>query len=93
MSLQPDTLLEISPLLRLQWEEAQQRHVMLYPEGMIELNDTAAAILELCDGQNNLTSIVEKLEQKYEATGIEADVREMLESALNNGWIREFVPQ
>jgi len=53
----------------------------------------AAAILELCDGQNNLTSIVEKLEQKYEATGIEADVREMLESALNNGWIREFVPQ
>ncbi|MEW6038982.1 MAG: pyrroloquinoline quinone biosynthesis peptide chaperone PqqD [Pseudomonadota bacterium] len=93
MSLQADTLLEISPLMRLQWEEAQQRHVMLYPEGMIELNETAAAILELCDGQHNLTSIVEKLEQKYEASGIEPDVREMLESALNNGWIREIIAQ
>ncbi|CAI8886408.1 pyrroloquinoline quinone biosynthesis peptide chaperone PqqD [Methylococcus capsulatus] len=91
MSLQPDTLLELSPLLRMQWEEAQQRYVILYPEGMIELNETAAAILELCDGQHNLTSIVEKLERKYDASGIESDVREMLESALNNGWIREII--
>ncbi|MGI2323415.1 MULTISPECIES: pyrroloquinoline quinone biosynthesis peptide chaperone PqqD [Methylococcus] len=91
MSLQPDTLLELSPLLRMQWEEAQQRYVILYPEGMIELNETAAAILELCDGQHNLTSIVEKLERKYDASGIEPDVREMLESALNNGWIREII--
>ncbi|MDF9391615.1 MULTISPECIES: pyrroloquinoline quinone biosynthesis peptide chaperone PqqD [Methylococcus] len=91
MSLQPDTLLELSPLLRLQWEEAQQCHVILYPEGMIELNETAAAILELCDGQHNLNSIVEKLERRYEACGIEPDVREMLESALNNGWIREII--
>lgn len=93
MNLHPDTLLEISPLLRLQWEEAQQRYVMLYPEGMIELNETAAAILELCDGQHNLTSIVENLEQKYGASGIESDVREMLESALNNGWIRGSTPR
>ncbi|QXP87853.1 pyrroloquinoline quinone biosynthesis peptide chaperone PqqD [Methylococcus capsulatus] len=91
MSLQPDTLLELSPLLRMQWEEAQQRYVILYPEGMIELNETAAAILELCDGQHNLTSIVDKLERKYDASGIEPDVREMLESALNNGWIREII--
>jgi pyrroloquinoline quinone biosynthesis protein D len=91
MSLQPDTLLELSPLLRMQWEEAQQRYVILYPEGMIELNETAAAILELCDGQHNLTSIVDKLERKYDASGIEPDVRDMLESALNNGWIREII--
>ncbi|MFX5622761.1 pyrroloquinoline quinone biosynthesis peptide chaperone PqqD, partial [Acinetobacter baumannii] len=31
--------------LRLQWEEAQQAWVLLYPEGMVTLNDSAAAIL------------------------------------------------
>ncbi|PPS58457.1 pyrroloquinoline quinone biosynthesis peptide chaperone PqqD [Pantoea sp. BRM17] len=28
---------------RLQWEAAQQSHVVLYPEGMAKLNETAAA--------------------------------------------------
>ena len=30
---------------RLQWEEAQGCHVLLYPEGMVKLNDSAALIL------------------------------------------------
>lgn len=29
---------------RLQWEAAQESHVILYPEGMAKLNETAAAI-------------------------------------------------
>ena len=34
---------------RLQWEAAQDSHVILYPEGMAKLNETAAAILELAN--------------------------------------------
>jgi len=90
MSLDPDKLLTFSPLHRLQWEEAQQRHVILYPEGMVELNATAAEILQLCDGSRNLDGIVEELEQKFQTGGLRDDIREMLEDALLHGWIREF---
>jgi pyrroloquinoline quinone biosynthesis protein D len=30
--------LTISKLFRLQWEPAQNAHVLLYPEGMVRLN-------------------------------------------------------
>ena len=38
----------VSPLHRLQWEEVQQKYVILYPEGMVELNQSSAEILKLC---------------------------------------------
>ena len=30
--------------MRLQWESAQEAHVLLYPEGMVKLNGSAGAI-------------------------------------------------
>ncbi|BCX82912.1 pyrroloquinoline quinone biosynthesis protein D [Methylomarinovum caldicuralii] len=87
MSLDPDTPLRFSPLHRLQWEEAQQRHVILYPEGLVELNATSAEILKLCDGRHTLRTIVEELERKYQTQGLTDDIREFLEIALENGWI------
>lgn len=90
MNLDPLKLLAFSPLHRLQWEEAQQKHVILYPEGLVELNATAAEILQLCDGTRNLDDIVEELERKFETKGLKDDIREMLEAALANGWIREL---
>ena len=35
----------------------RQQHVLLYPEGAVLLNDTGAAILELCDGQRSVAEI------------------------------------
>lgn len=35
---------------RFQFEPAQQCHVLLYPEGMIKLNDSASEILKRVDG-------------------------------------------
>ena len=43
---------------RLQWEAAQESHVILYPEGMAKLNETAAAILELVDGRRDVAAII-----------------------------------
>ena len=80
--------LAFSPLHRLQWEESQQKHVILYPEGMVELNLPAAEILKLCDGTRTVDLIVAELERKFETTGLRDDIVEMLESALENGWIR-----
>ena len=59
MTLNPELLLSFSPLHRLQWEEAQQKYVILYPEGMVELNQSSAEILKLCDGSRQLAQLVQ----------------------------------
>jgi pyrroloquinoline quinone biosynthesis protein D len=83
-----EQILKFSPGYRLQWEEAQQKFVILYPEGMVELNQSSAEILKLCDGSNNLSAIVTELEAKFATSGLEADISQFLKVALQNGWIQ-----
>lgn len=73
---------------RFQWEEAQQNHVLLYPEGMVQLSDTAAAVLSLCDGKRTVEAIVAQLEEDYETEGLSEDVTQFLGEAAAQGWIR-----
>jgi pyrroloquinoline quinone biosynthesis protein D len=77
----------LASMFRFQWEEAQQCHVLLYPEGMIKLNQSAGEILKLCDGERDVAAIVAALEAKFQANGVTGDVLEFLEVARGNGWI------
>ena len=79
---------KISPLFRLQWEEAQACHVLLYPEGMVKLSGSAGEILKRVDGQRAITGIVEDLKQQFPGVPLEADVLKFMEVAHDNGWIR-----
>ncbi len=49
----------IGPGFRLQWEPVQNAHVLLYPEGMVKLNQSAGEILKRCDGERNVVDIVQ----------------------------------
>lgn len=89
MILQPDLRISFSPMHRLQWEEAQQKFVILYPEGMVELNQSSAEILKLCDGTRTFSQFVTDLETLFQTTGLEKDVAAFLEIALKNGWITQ----
>jgi pyrroloquinoline quinone biosynthesis protein D len=51
--------------VRLAWDGARERHVLLGPESVVLLNGTGAAILGLCDGQRTVTGIVEALGRSY----------------------------
>lgn len=73
---------------RFQWEESQNNHVLLYPEGMVQLSDTAAAVLSLCNGQRTVEAIVAELEEDYETDGLSEDVISFLEEAQEQGWIQ-----
>jgi pyrroloquinoline quinone biosynthesis protein D len=73
--------------MRLQWEEAQAAHVLLYPEGMVKLNGTAGAILTRCDGVRCLDEIVADLERSYGASGLAADVNAFVTYALEKQWL------
>ena len=73
---------------RFQWEPAQGCHVLLYPEGMVKLNDSAAAILAEVDGARRVGAIVADLQAKYPgAEGIGEDVLAFLEVARERFWI------
>ena len=72
---------------RLQWEPAQNAHVLLYPEGMVKLNGSAGEILKRCNGERAVSAIVEDLEQAFSATGLTNDVTSFLAFALERKWL------
>jgi pyrroloquinoline quinone biosynthesis protein D len=78
---------KLSRRFRLQYEEAQTRWVLLYPEGMVQLNDSAAEILKRCDGVRSVGAIVAELEQAFNAQGIQPQVEALLEEGQRRGWI------
>ena len=75
--LTPDSSPRLARMARLQFDQVRQRPVLLYPEGAVLLNDTGAAILELCNGSNTVDQIVAILNERY-GTDVTADVTEYL---------------
>jgi len=74
---------------RLQWEEAQGCHVILYPEGMVKLNLAAGEILSRCDGERTVEEIVAELSDKFpDADNLRNDVLTFLGTAHENQWIQ-----
>jgi pyrroloquinoline quinone biosynthesis protein D len=65
--------------VRLQTDSATNKTVLLFPEGIVELNETAHEILTRCDGRP-LGEIVRQLAKEYEAdaSALAEDVRETL---------------
>ena len=72
---------------RLQWEPAQNAHVLLYPEGMVKLNGSAGEILKRCDGARTLAQIIEDLESAFATHGLEKDVSAFVAFALERRWL------
>ncbi len=72
---------------RLQWEPAQEAHVLLYPEGMVKLNSSAAAIMTRCDGVRTVADIVADIERSYGVTGLSADVTAFMAMARERSWL------
>ena len=64
-------------IARLDFDRVRQRPVILYPEGALFINDTAKAILELCDGQRTVSDIATELGSRYQSDVL-PDVLEFL---------------
>jgi pyrroloquinoline quinone biosynthesis protein D len=86
MNVLPDKP-KLKRMFRMQWEEAQGNYVLLYPEGMVKLNQSAAEILKRCDGQRDVPGIIAALEQDFNTTGLRADVDHFLHAANERGWL------
>lgn len=78
----------LNRLFRLQWEEAQQAYVLLYPEGMVKLNLSAAEILKRCDGEHTLNELIAELEQAFGEANLRDPIEGMLRAAFEKDWIQ-----
>jgi pyrroloquinoline quinone biosynthesis protein D len=86
-AIDPNARPAIGRGFRLQWEPAQQAHVLLYPEGMVKLNGSAGEILKRCDGTRTVDEIVADLESTFDATNLADDVTAFMSFAVTKHWL------
>ncbi len=88
VEVSPDGIPVVNPIYRLQWEDSQDSFVLLYPEGMVQLNGSAGEIIQQCDGLQTVADIAQTLEQKFpEAGDLSSDIVDFLEVAHEQHWI------
>ena len=72
---------------RLRYDEVREEHLLLIPEGAVRLNPTAAAVLELCDGERSLDDIVGALSARYDGADVRDDVVELVDGMAQRGLV------
>lgn len=63
---------------RLRYDDVREEHLLLVPEGAVRLNETAAQVLELCDGARSVDEIAGALSERYGGAEVCDDVRELI---------------
>lgn len=72
--------------VRLQMDKVSKEPILLFPEGIVQLNATGIDIARYCDGHHTLQEIVEELAKSYHISTVELqeDVEEFLRALYNN---------
>lgn len=82
---------QLSAKARLRFDRHTARHMLVYPDRGMELNASAAAILELCTGERSVAEIVDLLHARAVGApreAVERDVCAFLQSMLERRLIR-----
>ncbi len=74
---------------QLQKDSAGEGHLLAGASGRVQLNESAAAILALCDGTLTRDQIVAKILPRCREDSFAMDVQEFLSAARRRGWIIE----
>lgn len=64
---------------RIRHDAAREADVLLFPEGVLVLNPSAAAILKLCDGTRTVEAIVSTLSEMTGGIDVSPDVHSLLD--------------
>ena len=86
-AVDPADVLAVCRPYRLQFEHAQAAWVLLYPEGMVRLSNSAAEIMKRLDGTRNVEALIGSLETAFPGAALRDDVLEFLREAVGRGWI------
>jgi pyrroloquinoline quinone biosynthesis protein D len=85
-----ETRPHLPPYLKLRHDAGRGRWVLLAPERVLTPDQTAVAVLQLCDGKRSVEEIAAKLAEEYSAPAeaIAADVTELLQGLADKGYIK-----
>lgn len=85
---------KLNKAYRFQWEEAQHCYVLLYPEGLIKLGESAAEIIQRCTEKTTFSAIVAELKNDFpDAENLTDDVRGFLQDAAEQDWITPSISE
>ena len=73
---------------RLRWDKIEKQHMLMFPEAALKLNETAAEVLKLCDGERTVPQIVDALVEKFAGADravIEDNVNQLLTRIRTRG--------
>lgn len=76
--------LSLAPGVRLHWSTVRQQHWLLFPEGVLALNTSAAAIVACCDGQHSLDDMMTALQVQFQAVDA-GEVEKLLARLIDRG--------
>lgn len=82
----------LSQKVRLRFDHHTGRHLLLYPETGLELNDTATAIVRLCTGEWGIDDMVDQLTRAYDHASpgeVRRTVSEFLGVLHHRGLLRD----
>jgi len=80
--------IRLSPGRQLQ-KDSTDGHFLAGPRGVVQLNESAAAILALCDGTLTRDQIIARILPRSKDDSFAVDVREFLNAARRRGWVIE----
>ncbi len=87
----PDSQLErplLAPGVRYRWDETREQHQLLFPEGLLVLNESGAAIVQLCDGRTT-DEVICELESQVSDGNPADDVHPFLVRLTEKGLLRD----
>jgi len=71
---------------RYRWDAVREQHHIVFPEGLLVLNESGAAIVRCCDGRP-IAEIVAALENQFQDAPLEPDVRAFLDRLFEKGLV------
>ena len=76
----------LSPHARYRWDSIRQQHQLVFPEGVLVLNHSSAAIITRCDGRS-FGALVEELDHEFPGESRSDDVVDFLQEMLCRGLV------
>ena len=72
---------------RYRWDKVREQHQIVYPEGVLVLNETGAQTVKLLDGRP-IEELIDELTKRFDDADVGPDVREFLAGLFDHGLLR-----
>jgi pyrroloquinoline quinone biosynthesis protein D len=79
---------------RYRWDKLRDEHQLVFPEGILVLNETGAAIVRLCDGRSVpelVAAVAEQFDEQFPHADLGRDVHAFLERLARKGLLRDAI--